>query len=172
MYKTSFSGRKPLLIFGDSNITCILEHNNPYIQLNSYPVANASVSEGLQKIPPQPSAKIVFALGLSAKTQDKQQLNGYTTFTEDLKSLIIFTFTPTINRPNSPCNTTDQQQIPLNISRTQNRAPTNTRDIIVIKSSSWTITKSCTEANRQLNNKSSFLQLKVGWGCPPETQKW
>lgn len=59
---------------------------------------------------PNPNAKIVFAFGFTAKTQDKQQLNSYTMSTEELKSLIIFTFTPTINSSNSPTHLMGNQE--------------------------------------------------------------
>ncbi|XP_078030781.1 uncharacterized protein LOC144466866 [Epinephelus lanceolatus] len=71
----SFRPRKPVVILGDSNINRIPAHNNPDIQLDSYPGANFyHFLKICEKTPPSPSTKIlVLSVGLNNKDQDPKQ---------------------------------------------------------------------------------------------------
>ncbi|KAF3836286.1 hypothetical protein F7725_028844 [Dissostichus mawsoni] len=56
----SFSGTKPILILGDSNINRIPPHTNRKLQLDSYPGAKVyHLMELFKRTPPIPTAKIV-----------------------------------------------------------------------------------------------------------------
>lgn len=81
----SFKGRRPILILGDSNINRIPGHNNPSIQLDSFPGANAyHFSQICNKTRPDPNIKIViFSIGINNKDQDPRK-----TTLKQLKTLV------------------------------------------------------------------------------------
>lgn len=66
---------KQVLVLGDSNINRIPAHNNPNVQLDSYPGANLyHFLKLLEKTKPIPLAKIVvLSIGLNNKDQDPKQ---------------------------------------------------------------------------------------------------
>lgn len=70
-----FKPRKPVVILGDSNINRIPPHQNPEIQLDSYPGANMYQFLKLcEKSPVSPSTKIlVLSIGINNKDQDPKQ---------------------------------------------------------------------------------------------------
>ena len=80
----SFKSRRPVLVLGDSNINRIPPHNNPDIQLDSYPGANMyHFLKICEKTVPNPAIKIVvLSIGINNKDQDPRQ-----TSCKQLKSL-------------------------------------------------------------------------------------
>ncbi|KAJ4928842.1 hypothetical protein JOQ06_004466 [Pogonophryne albipinna] len=81
----SLSGTKPILILGDSNINRIPPHNNPNIQLDSYPGVY-NLMELFTCTPPISTAKIVI---ISNGINNKDDEPGLTTI-EQLRSMEAF----------------------------------------------------------------------------------
>ncbi|KAI4806925.1 hypothetical protein KUCAC02_017715 [Chaenocephalus aceratus] len=74
----SFSGTKPILILGDSNINRIPPHTNRKLQLDSYPGAKVyHLMELFKRTPPIPTAKIVIiSIGINNKDDDPHRTTG------------------------------------------------------------------------------------------------